>query len=378
MPLFLITFLLIYGIGHAYLIWRIRSAWKLPSVFNVLLVLWFFAMIFAPMAVRLFERGGHNIVAYYIAIAGYSWMGWIFLFCCVALPLELIRFFSQCADYFVKIPAFFRISPRRLVICCMFMATLAGLWGWFEAQDLRVEQISISSEKLPPGSPKIRIAQISDLHIGLIVDGERVKRVIDLVRDADPDLLVSTGDLVDGNLAHMDGVSAIFKTVFPALGMVAIPGNHEYYVGYQQSLAFTEKSGFKMLRSDAMPVGERLWLVGVDDPVGAQFGGFDMGEEKRLLSEAPKNRFVVMLKHRPEVDTDSIGRFDLQLSGHVHKGQIFPFNLLVKLKFPVDTGLTNLSGGGLLYVNRGAGTWGPPLRLMAPPEVTIIDIMPLR
>ena len=98
--------------------------------------------------------------------------------------------------------------------------------------------------------------------------------------------------------------------------------------------------------------------------------------EKDLLSGLPKDKFTLFLKHRPDVEKSAVGLFDLQLSGHAHKGQIFPWTLLVRLVFPQIAGLYDLSSGSSLYVSRGSGTWGPPIRFLAPPEVTIIDIVP--
>jgi len=160
------------------------------------------------------------------------------------------------------------------------------------------------------------------------------------------------------------------------MGMLASPGNHEYYADYRQSKDFTEKSGFRVLRSEALPVGEHLLVIGLDDPVGAKFTGFNPDAERTLLADATQGKFVLLLKHRPELSPQSRGRFDLQLSGHVHKGQIFPFNLITWLRFPVRAGTTLLEWGGRLHVNRGTGTWGPPIRFLAPPEVTVIDLVP--
>ncbi|CAH2030508.1 metallophosphoesterase [Trichlorobacter ammonificans] len=376
MTLFLFSFFLIYGSGHLYLFRLLRSAWpQLAPAWTVPALLWCLLMTVAPVAVRLLERHGHDLPARLLALTGYCWMGWLFLFCSLAAVLELLRGLRHAACYLVAIPRVSLLQPRPLALFCLLAATGIVLWGWFEALNIRTEQVRIPTATLSAGS-RIRIVQISDLHVGVIVREERVRRVIEAIRQAQPDLIVSTGDLVDGNLRHFDGVSTLLRQLAPPLGMVAIPGNHEYYVGFRQAQEFTEKSGFRLLRSEAVPVGERLWVVGVDDPVGQQVAGYDPTAESRLLARAPRDRFVLVLKHRPEVATESRGRFDLQLSGHVHKGQIFPFTLLTRLRFPLPTGTMHLTGGGWLHVSRGTGTWGPPIRFLAPPEITVIDLVP--
>jgi len=117
-------------------------------------------------------------------------------------------------------------------------------------------------------------------------------------------------------------------------------------------------------------------ITGIDDSMNKMGRTAHAALEKRLLQAAPNSVFRLLLKHRPIVEKDSEGRFDLQLSGHTHKGQIFPFNFLTWVSFPVKTGLTNLESGGFLYVSRGTGVWGPPIRFLAPPEITIIDLLP--
>ena len=115
-------------------------------------------------------------------------------------------------------------------------------------------------------------------------------------------------------------------------------------------------------------------IAGVDDPVVRGYGQSPGVPERQLLSSFPKDKFTLFLKHRPDVEQSSEGLFDLQLSGHAHKGQLFPFTLVVRLVFPRIAGLYRLASGSWLYVSRGTGTWGPPIRFLAPPEVTVIDL----
>ena len=118
-----------------------------------------------------------------------------------------------------------------------------------------------------------------------------------------------------------------------------------------------------------------MTMGGVDDRTGKRFGLFRGPEEGSLLAGTPRGRFTILLKHEPIIAKDAAGLFDLQLSGHTHKGQIFPFNYIVKIFYPHDAGLVPLPHNAFLYVSRGSGTWGPPFRFLAPPEVTIIRLV---
>jgi hypothetical protein len=170
-----------------------------------------------------------------------------------------------------------------------------------------------------------------------------------------------------------DGLTALLRDVRPRFGKFAVTGNHELYVGSGQALSFLRDAGFTVLRGEAVTISGMLSVVGVDDPA---FGG--KGEvaiqEQEVLERGPRDRFVLLLKHRPVIMSESRGRFDLQLSGHVHQGQIFPFGLLTRIAFPLPPGLSFLAEGGAVYVSRGTGTWGPPIRFLAPPEVTVFRL----
>ncbi|GAB4437567.1 MAG: hypothetical protein OHK0040_08950 [bacterium] len=254
------------------------------------------------------------------------------------------------------------------------------LYGFYEANSLVVEQLKIKTSKLPKNTAKLRIVQISDLHLGLIIREKRVEKILAVVKNLNPDIVVATGDIVDGQTNDILQHVELFADLKPPLGKYAITGNHEYYAGLSQSVNFIEKSGFKMLKGDYVTLAGAVNIAGVDDMSNV--------DEKAMLSAINNKLFTIFLKHRPLVKMDSLRYFDLQLSGHTHKGQIFPFYYITKLAFPLNTGLYELKEGGfvkrddvevvaktpLLYTSRGTGTWGPPIRILAKPEITLIEL----
>jgi predicted MPP superfamily phosphohydrolase len=196
------------------------------------------------------------------------------------------------------------------------------------------------------------------------------------VRDARPDIVVSTGDLVDGQLDNLYRSVDLLQSLAPRYGKYAVMGNHEFFAGINESLRFTRDAGFIMLRGKAVTIEKAIRIVGVDDSAGRQMGMVAMLEEDALLAKRDGDSpFTILLKHQPIVREASIGAFDLQLSGHTHRGQIFPFNLITRIFFPYHNGYHDLSMGSALYVSRGTGTWGPPVRFLSPPEVTVIDLV---
>jgi len=135
-----------------------------------------------------------------------------------------------------------------------------------------------------------------------------------------------------------------------------------------------KRAGFIVLRAEGLSIPGLINIAGVDDSRGKATGDSKDISEKELLSKLSRERFTLLLKHKPLIDRDAVGLFDLQLSGHVHKGQIFPFSLITKFYYPKHAGMLK-SNNGFLYVSRGAGTWGPPIRFLSPPEVTVIELI---
>nr|MDA3970455.1 metallophosphoesterase [Desulfobulbaceae bacterium] len=185
---------------------------------------------------------------------------------------------------------------------------------------------------------------------------------------------VSTGDLLDGQVARLSGLAEMFQQLTPPLGKFAVTGNHEFYVGIKQVEDFMGKAQIKLLREESVVIENWLMIGGLDDQAALRMG-VSKTRDNNLFETVSPETFVLLLKHRPAVDLQWDQQVDLQLSGHVHNGQIFPFNLLIRLVYPVPIGLSQPVAGFFLYVSRGTGTWGPPFRLFAPPEITVIDLV---
>ena len=375
--IFLLVFFLIYGGVHLYLFLGARASLALGVKSGLLLALFMAVMVIAPIIVHGADQSGLRSVALFFAWTGYLWMGFAFLLFCLSLIFDCYRLLVHLGGYLLSCdPSGLVPSARYRFISLVCLAFILALYGSFEALRIRTETITVRTSKLPAGIERFRIVQISDLHLGLIVGEKRLNLMLEKVRAATPDMLVSTGDLVDGETNNLSEMAVLLREINPPCGKYAVTGNHEFYAGLDPSVAFTKRAGFTVLRGETAAVGDFLTVAGVDDPTGTIYRNREGKPEKELLAEVPRDRFTVLLKHQPTVTAPSPAPFDLQLSGHTHKGQIFPFTLLTRLAFSYNSGRYRLSNGATLYVSRGTGTWGPPMRLLAPPEVTIIDLVP--
>jgi len=372
--LFLLTFFSLYGGLHVYAFLKWKRAGD-PGLASILAVLfWMALMTAAPALVRILEKNGLETAARGMAHVGYGWMGLLFVFVCGSLILDIVHLVWWGLRQFTPDLPPSGLSARAAFLIPLILSIAVCSYGYFEARQIRTEHLEIRTDRLPAEVGRLRIVQISDVHLGLIVRAERLDRILSKVRAAGPDILVSTGDLVDGQLDDIGGLVRRIREIPAPLGKFAVTGNHEFYAGLDAALDFIQQAGFTVLRGESRSIAGVLNLAGVDDPAGRPYGQMREVSEKSLLQNLPGDRFTLLLKHRPYLDPDALGRFDLQLSGHTHKGQIFPFNFAVAPLYPTAAGRLNLDRG-LLYVSRGSGTWGPPVRFLSPPEVTVIDLI---
>lgn len=376
MTIFLLTFFLLYGSLHLYAFLKAKAAFALSTSIRIFLAGFMLVMILSPVIIRSSEKAGYEFIARLMSYVGYSWMGIIFLFASFSFLLELYKLLVAAGGFVAgRDLSYLALSRRYAFLIPLGISISIAVYGYFEAASIRTEHLTITSHKIPADIQRLRIAQISDVHLGLIVREGRLERILSEVVKADPDILVSTGDLVDGQIDNLTDLAAMLRKINPRYGKYAVTGNHEFYAGLDQSLSFTNQAGFTILRGERVDIETFFTIAGVDDLQAKAFGLYRGGSEEELLGDLPGTRFVLLLKHRPLVETDSLGLFDLQLSGHVHRGQIFPFSIITGLYYETHSGLSRLSDGSFLYVSRGSGTWGPPIRFLSPPEVTIIDLV---
>jgi len=376
MSLFLLSFFLVYGSMHAYAFLKARSALALGPGATLALLLPLAALLCAPIVTWRLGHLGHEDAARVVAHAGYLWMGFLFFLVCLNLCADLLRLALRAMGAGgIAANASAGLAGGSAYLCIVGLAAALSAYAIVEASRIEVVRVRIVTDRLPASVPSLRIAQITDLHLGLVHRNGKAREVAAIVAREHPDVFVSTGDFVDGQLDGVAGLAEILRGIPAPRGKFAVLGNHEYYAGIDRAIAFTRKAGFTLLRDESVTVDNAVRIAGVDDPAGARFGRTGGTSEAALLGERPEGWFTLLLKHRPQLDPATGGKFDLQLSGHTHHGQIFPFRLLTRLVFPLLAGDHPVPGGGILHVSRGTGTWGPPMRFLAAPEVTIVEIV---
>ena len=346
---------------HIYVYWKFRVAFG-PGWWRLFFFGTYAIFVITPV-VRYYEIFGEGRlleILFALTITEYIIVG---MLCTVLVVTEILKSVLCLWDKVRKTHAESFITPRRTAVFSMAFVFCIVLYGYYEAWNVKEVRLVIPSPKLPKSAKPLRVVQISDVHIGRLYPTRHLERVMAMVRAAEPDIFVVTGDLVDSNMSYRNREAELIAANDAKYGAFAIVGNHEYSNGFEQSLDFIEKCGLTLLY-DQMTESEGITIVGLDDL--AEVWPFEL--------KVPQDRFVLLLKHRPQVLKTSRGRFDLQLSGHTHGGQLWPLGLLSQKLQGYVQGLSK-DGESFVYVSNGTGYWAAPLRFFTPPEVTVIDLV---
>lgn len=297
------------------------------------------------------------------------WMGFFALSTVWAGGFHLLEIGLRAAD--AQLP----LHSGLLPVGAAAAMTLIGVNNARQPPELK--QVTLHPERLPEALDGIRIVQLSDIHVGPTIGRSFLQDVVDRTLAQAPDLIVITGDLVDGTVAQLsEDVAPLFQLKAP-LGVFFITGNHEFISGADPWVRHLRANGITVLDNSSAVLehqGTPLQLVGVEDWDSERFHPRRSPNLTKALQDCKDHQFTVLLAHQPKAIQEASERgIDLQLSGHTHGGQFAPFSALVVLDQPYRSGLYTV-GGSLLYVNEGTGYWGPPIRIGTRSEITELTL----
>lgn len=268
-------------------------------------------------------------------------------------------------------------QPTALAVVAA--AGLFTLFGYVNARRVaRIVRVEVPLADLPPELEGFTIVQLSDIHVGPTIKRDYVQAIVDRVNGLEADLVAITGDVVDGSVAHLREHTAPLGQLRSRHGSYFVTGNHEYYSGAGAWMAEFERIGLKGLHNGHTVIahdGARLVLAGVTDYSAGAFDAAQASDPEAALAGSPAGLTRILLAHQPRsAPAAAAVGFDLQLSGHTHGGQFWPWNFFVPLQQPFTAGLHRL-GRLTVYTSRGTGYWGPPKRLGAPSEITVLRLV---
>ena len=263
-------------------------------------------------------------------------------------------------------------------VSAILLAFIITIIGFRNARGLpKIHELSISIVNLPNGLEGFTIAQISDIHVGPTIKYKYLKSIVDLVNTLDPDMVAITGDLVDGSVANLSTHTLALSDLKSKHGSFFVLGNHEYYSGADEWANEIKNLGIEVLLNQHKVIthnGANLVIAGITDFSGNYFGEEHRSDPEKALLGAPESAIKILLAHQPRsAIAASKHGYSLQLSGHTHGGQFWPWNLFVRFQQPFTSGLHKLEEMWV-YINRGTGYWGPPKRFGVSSEITIIKL----
>jgi len=375
-----ITLLALYT-GLNYYI-GLRGAQAFASVLGArgLKVWWvlFWIMAYLYMTMRLLQskippvigRWSIHIGAYWMAVMVYALMG--------LLAVELGRGLMTLAGIDMHHAPWAKVVAGLLVMVAVAGAIVYGTWNARNPRVVHYEVNLSQNQGGESGERSIQTALVSDIHLGTIMGKNRLQILVDQLNQLEPDLILFAGDIIDENVNHFidDNMDVLLKTLNPPLGKYAILGNHEYFGGHLADIVLhLEHSGIKVLQDEGVMVEDLFFLAGREDLVSERMTGTARKPLVEVLEGIdPASIPVVLLDHQPKTweEARDLG-VTLQLSGHTHRGQMFPFGYVTERLFPEDWGKL-VEKGSALIVSSGYGTWGPPVRTGNRPEIVMINL----
>ncbi|MBC6446622.1 metallophosphoesterase [Actinokineospora xionganensis] len=316
--------------------------------------------------------------ARWIVWPGYLWFAVLFYLFVILMVLEIPRF---VANRWPKATA--TDESRRLflargaaVVAAVAAPTTVGAGMVSALSAPEVKRFTVPIRRLDPTFAGFRIAVVSDIHLGPILGRSHAERLVRMINETQPDLVAMVGDLADGTVAELGHAAEPLRDLVSREGTYFVTGNHEYYSGHQQWITELERLGLHYLRNTRTQItraGKTFDLAGITDLTGKAFD--DGPDVVGALRGRDETKPAVLLAHQPVQVTDAArAGVDLQLSGHTHGGQLYPFHHVVGLAQPAVSGLSKVDDTWL-YVTNGAGFWGPPVRVGAAPDITVLELV---
>lgn len=386
--MFLVVLGAVLGLMHLYLWKRLIKDTTRPGRTRLLLTIGIVGLVLLLLAALIGPRTIGPTESEWFAWPGFLWFGLVFYLFLILLVLEPVRLVlrhrvskkpdSEQRDASTAIDRRLFLARATAVAAGTASVALVGAGAAIALGPPDLLRVPVRLRRLDMAFNGFRIAVVSDIHLGPLAGRAHTERIVRMINETEPDLVAIVGDLVDGTVEQLGGAAQPLRDLVSRDGTFFVTGNHEYYVEDPPSwLRELERLGVQLLRNENTAIQRgtaALHLAGVNDVAGAERS--EPPDFDRALAGVDASAPTVLLAHQPVLVAEAAARgVDLQLSGHTHGGQVWPFHYLVRAVQPSIAGLSSV-GDTQLYVTRGAGFWGPPVRMGAPPDITVLTLEP--
>lgn len=361
--------LLNYYIGRS----GLRNSKVQAPIIKIVYWILLFSLAFMYFASMLGEDYLPEMLTRIFSVIGGYWLAAIIYLIGFIVIIDITRLLARKLNVEHKI---FEDKPWILTLAVLFIVIIILAIGTYNAYEPRVVNYNVSIDKKAGNMKKLKCAMISDVHLGENVGKNGLRKAVNVINSLEPDLVVFTGDLIDNDIRPVENARMLdeLKGIKSKYGVYAILGNHEYYGKTTDRITqLIENNGVTVLRDKYIKIQDSFYLVGREDIASAMYG-YKRANLDSLLNGVDENLPILLLDHQPvNLDEPRKENIDLQLSGHTHAGQLFPFNLATNAIYEEDNGYLK-DGKFNLIVSCGYGTWGPAIRIGSQAEIVNIDI----
>lgn len=370
--IFFSIFFLLYGLINFYIFLRGWQAIPVDSPFRVPYAAIFWVLALSFIAGRFLERVAITPFSTAVVWVGSFWFAAFAYFTLSLLLIDLLRLINYLVPIF---PSFMTADIARtkiiLAVGLCSAVVIALVYGYFNARSPRVKELELSIPKQVDSVKTLDIAVASDIHLGTIIGRERLNGIVEKINSLHADLVLFPGDIVDEDLAPVvnQNLGETLRTIKAKYGVYAITGNHEYIGGVEEAVRYLTEHGIRVLRDEVVNVNGSIVLVGREDRSISQFNGKKRKPLAELMTGVDKRYPIILMDHQPFGLREAVEHgADVQLSGHTHHGQLWPFNAITNAVYELSWGYLK-KGQTHFYVSSGVGTWGPPVRIGNTPEI---------
>ncbi len=375
--MFFIIFFIVHALVNFYIAFRGWQALEaVPSLrpwFILFMTLMFVAYIFG----RSLEKVWYHSIAITLHWIGALWFAAMLYITLMLLLTDLLR----VANYFI--PFIHIINKGSIVVLKLklfvIISSLSGLiilFGHINTRYPKTSRLDLSIPKYAGNLQSLRIVAASDIHLGTIIGPRKTSRLVKMINELNPDIILFAGDILDEDVKPVikQNLGNCLQQLKAPLGVFTCTGNHEYIGGGEASVNYLEKNGIKVLRDTAISINNNFYLIGREDLHKRWSSGTARLTLQELMADIDHSKPIILLDHQPyNLEEAAKANIDLQLSGHTHHGQLWPFGYITNRIFELSRGYMKKENTNF-YVSTGFGTWGPPVRTGNRPEIILINL----
>ena len=374
--MFLIIVMSVNLVVNLYLFFRTRGLFPGTNIGWWLSAILFWLVAFAYAIGRFLERSGTETLAEPFIAIGSWWLGAMVYLTLLFLLLDMLRGLNGLLNASELLRFSWLSSKGRHVAMGVYSLTAVILLaGYYNARVPVVRHVSIKFNKpVPEGSQ--RVVLVSDIHLGITISNGKLNKMVNLVNEQDADLILLAGDIFDEDLGPVirNNMGDLIKNLQARYGVYAVLGNHEFYGNAREAQKYMEEHQITVLRDSVAVLPNGIVIAGREDLTWEQMSGNKRMPLYQLLSDINNNMPVILMDHQPAtLEEAANGQIDLQVSGHTHNGQMWPFNYITGAIFKISKGHGKINNTHF-YVSSGYGTWGPPIRTNSRSEIIVLEI----